>query len=86
MVLESRVHARKLVEWAKDKPEVVVFSADLTSSTEVDLFRDTYPDRFYSFGMTEQNMMSFPVEWLVRASRPLFTRLPSSLPACPRSN
>jgi len=59
MVLESRVHARKLVEWAKDKPEVVVFSADLTSSTEVDLFRDTYPDRFYSFGMTEQNMMSF---------------------------
>lgn len=58
MPLESRVHARKLVEWAKDKPEVVVFSADLTSSTEVDLFRDTYPDRFFSFGMTEQNMMS----------------------------
>lgn len=59
MALESRVHARKLVEWAKDKPEVVVFSADLTSSTEVDAFRDTYPERFYSFGMTEQNMMSF---------------------------
>jgi len=59
MALESRVHARKLVEWAKDRPEVVVFSADLTSSTEVDLFRDTYPERFYSFGMTEQNMMSF---------------------------
>lgn len=59
MALESRVHARKLVEWAKDRPEVVVFSADLTSSTEIDLFRDTYPDRFYSFGMTEQNMMSF---------------------------
>jgi len=58
MALESRVHARKLVEWAKDKPEVLVFSADLTSSTEVDLFRDTYPERFYSFGMTEQNMMS----------------------------
>lgn len=59
MALESRVHARKLVEWARDKPEVVVFSADLTSSTEVDAFRDTYPERFYSFGMTEQNMMSF---------------------------
>ena len=58
MILESRVHARKLVEWAKDKPNVLVFSADLTSSTEIELFRDTYPDRFYSFGMTEQNMMS----------------------------
>lgn len=58
MIVESRVHARRLVEWAHDKPNVVVFSADLTSSTEIDLFRDTYPDRFYSFGMTEQNMMS----------------------------
>jgi len=47
------------VEWAKDKPEVIVLSADLTSSTEIDLFRDTYPDRFFSMGMAEQNMLSF---------------------------
>lgn len=55
----KRVHAKKLVEWAKDKPEVLVLSADLTSNTEVDLFRDTYPDRFLSMGMTEQNISSF---------------------------
>lgn len=54
-----RVHAKKLVEWAKDKPEVLVLSADLTSNTEVDLFRDAYPDRFLSMGMTEQNIVSF---------------------------
>lgn len=59
MELLSRVHARNLVEWAKDKPQVVVLSADLTGSTEADLFRDTYPDRFFSMGMAEQNMMSF---------------------------
>lgn len=58
MILESKVHERNLVKWAADKPEVVVFSADLTSSTEIALFKETYPDRFYSFGMTEQNMMS----------------------------
>lgn len=58
MEMLSRVHARNLVAWAKDRPEVLVLSADLTSSTEVDLFRDTYPDRFFSMGMTEQNMMS----------------------------
>lgn len=57
--LHSRVHANHLVEWARDKPEVVVLSADLTGSTEIDLFRDTYPERFFSMGMTEQNMMSF---------------------------
>ncbi|MGE5138118.1 MAG: transketolase family protein [Rudaea sp.] len=59
MEILTRVHARNLVEWAKDRPQVVVLSADLTGSTEVDLFRDTYPDRFFSMGMAEQNMLSF---------------------------
>ncbi len=59
MEILSRVHARNLVEWAKDRPEVVVLSADLTGSTEIDLFRERYPDRFYSMGIAEQNMLSF---------------------------
>ncbi|HYG60013.1 MAG TPA: transketolase C-terminal domain-containing protein [Symbiobacteriaceae bacterium] len=58
MELLQRVHAQNIVRWAKDKPDVVVFSADLTSSCEADLFRDTYPDRFFSMGLTEQNMLS----------------------------
>ena len=59
MELLQRVHARNLVAWSRRRPEVVVLSADLTSSTEIDLFRDAYPDRFFSMGMAEQNMMSF---------------------------
>ncbi len=59
MKMLSRVHERHFVEWAKDKPEVLVLSADLTSSVEVKLFKDTYPDRFLSMGVAEQNMMSF---------------------------
>jgi transketolase len=55
----SRVHAKNLVKWAADKPKVLVLSADLTSSTEIDLFRDTYPDRFLSMGIAEQNMLSW---------------------------
>ena len=55
----SRVHAKNLVKWAADRPRVLVLSADLTSSTEIDLFRDTYPDRFLSMGIAEQNMLSF---------------------------
>ncbi len=55
----SKVHAKNLVRWAADKPTVLVLSADLTSSTEIDLFRDTYPDRFLSMGIAEQNMLSF---------------------------
>jgi len=55
----SRVHAKNLVKWAADKPTVLVLSADLTSSTEIDMFRDAYPDRFLSMGIAEQNMLSW---------------------------
>ncbi len=55
----SKVHTKNLVTWAADKPKVLVLSADLTSSTEIDLFRETYPDRFLSMGIAEQNMLSF---------------------------
>ncbi|MCP4606545.1 MAG: transketolase [Proteobacteria bacterium] len=55
----KRPHAMNLVRFAKDRPELIVLSADLTSSCEADDFRDTYPDRFFSFGLAEQNMIGF---------------------------
>lgn len=58
MEILSRVHANNLVGWSKDKKEILVMSADLTSSTEVDAFKTAYPDRFFSLGVAEQNMMS----------------------------
>ncbi|HQJ60061.1 MAG TPA: transketolase, partial [bacterium] len=59
MEIFSKVHGHNLVKWAADKKEVIVLSADLTSSCEADLFRDAYPDRFFSLGIAEQNMLSW---------------------------
>jgi len=59
MEIVAKVHARNLVKWAQKRPEVLVLSADLTSSSEIDLFRDAYPERFFSMGIAEQNMLSF---------------------------
>jgi transketolase len=59
MEILSKLHAKNLVAWARERPRVLVLSADLTGSTEVDLFRDTYPDRFLSLGIAEQNMLAF---------------------------
>ena len=59
MKTETQVHERNLVRFAADKPEVIVFSGDLTGSTEIKAFKDAYPDRFFSLGMAEQNMMSW---------------------------
>jgi transketolase len=55
----KRPHVENFVKWSKFKPKVVVLSADLTSSCEVGKFRDTFPDRFFSFGLGEQNMLGF---------------------------
>ena len=55
----SRPHVENFIAWAKDKPEVIVLTADLTNSCEVGRWRDTYPDRFFSLGMAEQNLLSF---------------------------
>lgn len=54
-----RPHVQNFIDFAADKPEVVVLSADLTNSCEVGKWRDTYPDRFFSMGMAEQNMVGF---------------------------
>lgn len=55
--LVARPYARRFLEWAKDRNEVLCLSADLTGSCEIDEFRERCPERFLSLGMAEQNMM-----------------------------
>ncbi|KAL7553480.1 hypothetical protein ACHAWF_017510 [Thalassiosira exigua] len=55
----TRPHRTHLVEWMKAHPKAIVLTADLTSSCEADLLRDTIPGQYLSMGMAEQNMMSF---------------------------
>jgi transketolase len=55
----NRPHVENFITWAADKPDVVVLTADLTNSCEVGKWRDTYPDRYFSLGMAEQNMLGF---------------------------
>lgn len=55
----TRPHVENFIRWSADKPQVLVLSADLTNSCEVGKWRDTYPERFFSMGMAEQNMLGF---------------------------
>ena len=55
----TRPYAAAFEAHAMANPDVLCLSADLTSSCEVDGFRDRHPDRFVSLGMAEQNMLSF---------------------------
>lgn len=55
----NRPYERAFAAHASANPEVLCLSADLTSSCEIDGFRDRFPDQFLSLGMAEQNMLSF---------------------------
>ncbi len=49
---------RALVELGHTNPNVVALSADLTDSTRAGWFKKEFPDRFFCFGVAEQNMIS----------------------------
>ena len=50
-------YGRALVELARQRPEIVCLSGDLTRQCEIDLFREEFPDRFIHAGMAEANMI-----------------------------
>ncbi len=47
-----------LIELGKTNKDVVSLCADLTDSTRAGWFKKRYPDRFFSFGVSEQDMYS----------------------------
>src|SRR5712692_1670525 len=46
-----------LVELGTENPNVVVLGGDVTGSVRTDLFMKAFPDRFFSVGVAEQDMM-----------------------------
>lgn len=52
------VYGATLVELGKQNRDVVVLDADLSSSTRTKMFAKEFPERFFNFGVAEQNMMA----------------------------
>ena len=48
---------RALIELARNRPEIVGMTADLSKYTDLHVFAQEYPDRFYQMGMAEQLLM-----------------------------
>jgi transketolase len=46
-----------LARLAEERPEIVGLSADLAKYTDMHVFRDAHPDRFFQMGMAEQAML-----------------------------
>src|SRR3954463_11783749 len=46
-----------LARLAEERPEIVGLSADLAKYTDMHIFRDAHPDRFFQMGMAEQVLL-----------------------------
>ncbi|MBE0479457.1 MAG: transketolase family protein [Dehalococcoidia bacterium] len=50
-------YGRVLVELGRENTNIVVLDADLSKSTQTNLFAAAFPDRFFDCGIAEQNMI-----------------------------
>lgn len=58
MLYQRDVYGQTLVELGRKNKEIVVCDADLSSSTRTALFAKEFPQRFFNFGVAEQNMIA----------------------------
>jgi transketolase len=53
---QAEIYGITLCDLGEAHPEIVGLSADLAKSTKIGAFAKKYPDRFFNFGIAEQNM------------------------------
>ncbi|MFH1578136.1 MAG: transketolase family protein [Candidatus Omnitrophota bacterium] len=52
------VYGKTLVELGKENKDIIVLDADLSGSTRSKFFNKAFPERFFNFGVAEQNMIA----------------------------
>jgi transketolase len=57
MESQRKAYGKALVELGKERGDIVVLDADLSSSTRTADFAAAFPERFFNCGIAEQNMM-----------------------------
>lgn len=50
-------YGKTLRQLGRERKDIVVVDADLSSSTKTKFFADEFPDRFFNLGIAEQNMI-----------------------------
>jgi transketolase len=59
MKIEVNTHSKNMLRFANEHKNAVVMSADLGTSCEVKEFHRLLPERYFSMGIAEQNMVSW---------------------------
>ena len=67
-----KAYGEALVELGKEREDIVVLDADLSTSTKTAMFGKKFPERFFNLGLQEQNMMGIAAG-LARSGKTVFT-------------
>lgn len=62
-----------LTKLAAERPEIVGMTADLAKYTDLHIFAQAYPDRFYQMGMAEQLLMGAAAGFAHEGAMPFIT-------------
>ena len=62
--------ADALIELGAENPNIVVLGGDVSGSVKTSLFKEKYPDRFFSVGIAEQDMMGTAAGFAVAGKIP----------------
>ena len=54
---KTKLSEKCLQSFGEENKDIVVFDADLSSSTKTNIFGDKFKDRFFNVGIAEQNMI-----------------------------
>jgi len=58
LLYQRDIYGQTLVELGRKNKDLVVLDADLSGPTRTSLFAKEFPERFFNFGVAEQNMMA----------------------------
>lgn len=58
LLYQRDIYGQTLLELGRKDKNIVVLDADLSSSTRTSMFAKEFPERFFNFGVAEQNMMA----------------------------
>ena len=60
-----------IVELGKNNSDIVVIGSDVTGSVKTNAFRDNFPERFFSVGISEQDMIGVAAGLTVSGKVPI---------------
>ncbi len=66
-----KAYGETLIELGKEREDIVVMDADLSTSTKTAMFGKEFPERFFNVGLQEQNMMGIAAG-LARSGKTVF--------------